>query len=226
MKRQFSRAGFIGYSLFLIVISVLITVLFYHIFIFKTFSSANNANATFIELSADKAENGPIKDANSIIEVMSYGCHYCAINEENIARMVRNLPEGVTFTAVHLTKEGSPLGAFAPIFATLEEMGIEKDKRDAIYNSVITRGVNLADNSVLEAWLVKNDISIDRYEAVRNSEAVKNRLNTMAAITQYYNINATPTFIVNKRYIMTQEGTFAEFAQKMLNLIEKDEQNP
>lgn len=226
MKRQFSRAGFIGYSLFLVVISALITVLFYHIFIFKSFSSSGNAQATFIELSAEQVENGPIKDANSIIEVMSYGCHYCAVNEDNIARMVRTLPEGITFTAIHLTKDGSPLAAFAPIFATLEEMGIEKDKRDAIYNSVITRGVNLADNSVLEAWLVKNDISIDRYESVRQSEAVKHRLNTMAAITQYYNVNATPTFIVNKRYVMTQEGTFEEFARKMVNLIEKGEQNP
>lgn len=225
MKRQYSRAGFIGYSLFLIVISALATVLFYHVFIFKTFSSASSARATLIELSADQVEKSPLAD-NSIVEVMSYACHYCAANEENIARMEKELPSGITFSAIHLTREGSSLAAYASVFATLQEMGIEKEKRDAVYLSVITRGLNLADDTVLEDWLVKNNISVEQYKSVRQSEAVKERMNTMAVISQLYNINATPTFIVNKRYVMTQEGTFEEFAKKMVQLIQKDEQNP
>jgi thiol:disulfide interchange protein DsbA len=227
MKKQYGRATVIGYSLFLIVISALMTVLFYHIFIFQTFTSTSEeAEVKLIELSAEQVKNSPIKDANSIIEVMSYGCHFCAANEENVARMVNNLPEGVSFSAIHIVKEGNPLAAYAPVFATLEEMGIEKEKRDEIYNSVIARGVNLANDSVLEGWLVKNNISVDRYDAVRQSQAVKDRLNYMAAVSQYYNINATPMFIVNKRYVLVQDGTFPEFAQKMIQLLQKGEQNP
>ncbi len=227
MKNQYSRAAVVGYSLFLIAISALMTVLFYHIFIFKSFSSAGERAATFIEFTAEQAKNSPIPfEGNSIVEVMSYGCHYCAANEENVAKMVKNLPEGTQFAVIHLSKEGSFLASYASVFATLEEMGIEKQWRDAIYNSVITRGLNLADDAVLEDWLVKNGISVEKYMAARQSQGAKNRLNGMSAITEYYKINATPSFIVNKRYLLTQEGTFAEFAEKLTKLMQKDEQNP
>lgn len=227
MKRQYGRAAFIGYSLFLIVISALMTVLFYHVFIFKTFSpSDESGRVTFTELSVEQAAGSPIKDVKSIVEVMSYGCHYCAANEGNIAKLVQDLPEGVSFSAIHLAKAGSPLASFASVFATLEEMGIEKQKRGIVYKSVIENGVNLADSSVLETWLKENGISVEQYNIARQSQAVKARMEYMEAVTDYYNIRSTPIFIINQRYIMTQDESFPEFAKKMMHYVQKDEQNP
>lgn len=222
MATQFKRITIISYSLFLIVISSLITVLFYHLFVFNTFATDESQTQAFREVSAAQIAKSPIKDAHSIIEVMSYGCHYCAANEENLAEFSRMLPAGSSFTSIHITSESSGLAAYAPIFATLEEMGIEKKVRDSAYNAVITRNVDLADEKVLNTWLEKNNIDAEKFNTLRQSDAVKNRLSMMAAITAHYDINATPMFIINKRYVVAQDSEFPQFAQRMLQLLKED----
>ncbi|ENT4822690.1 TPA: DsbA family protein [Citrobacter farmeri] len=222
MATQFKSITIISYSLFLIVISSLITVLCYHIFVFNTFATDDSQTQAFREVSAAQIADSPIKEARSIIEVMSYGCHYCAANEENLAEFSRTLPPGSSFTSIHITSENSGLAAYAPIFATLEEMGIEKKVRDSAYNAVITRNVDLADEKALNAWLGKNNIDADKFKTLRQSDAVKNRLSMMAAITAHYDINATPMFIINKRYVVAQDSEFPQFAQRMLQLLKED----
>lgn len=222
MAFQFKRSTIISYSLFLIVISSLMTVLCYHIFVFKTFATDNSQTQAFREVSAEQIASSPIQDARSIIEVMSYGCHYCAANEENLAEFTRTLPPGSTFSTIHIAGENTGLAAWAPVFATLEVMGVEKAHRDSAYNAVITRNVDLSDDKALEAWLAKNNIDTAKYKTVRQSDAVKNRLSEMAAITQHYAINATPMFIINKRYVVAQDRDFPQFARRMLELLKEE----
>ena len=166
--------------------------------------------------------NSPIKNERSIIEVMSYGCHYCAANEENLAEFSRTLPPDSTFTSIHIAGEDNGLAAYAPLFATLEVMGIEKQIRDSAYNAIITRNVDLTDEKKLNGWLVKNNIDVVKFNTFRLSKAVKERLSEMAAITAYYDINATPMFIINKRYVVAQDREFPAFAQRIRELLEED----
>ncbi|ADF59943.1 Thiol:disulfide interchange protein DsbA [Enterobacter cloacae subsp. cloacae ATCC 13047] len=166
--------------------------------------------------------NSPIKNDRSIIEVMSYGCHYCAANEENLAEFSRTLPPDSTFTSIHIADEDNGLAAYAPLFATLEAMGIEKQIRDSAYNAIITRNVDLTDEKKLNGWLVKNNIDVVKFNTFRLSKAVKERLSEMAAITAYYDINATPMFIINKRYVVAQDREFPAFAQRIRELLEED----
>ncbi|WP_336221753.1 DsbA family protein [Citrobacter amalonaticus] len=222
MATKFKRITIISYSLFLIVISSLMTVLCYHIFVFNTFAADDSKTQAFREVSAEQVANSPIKEDHSIIEVMSYACHYCAANEENLAEFSQSLPPGITFTSVHITSENNGLAAYAPIFATLEEMGIEKNVRDSAYNAIITRNIDLTDDNVLKKWLIKNNIDVTKFNTLRQSDAVKDRLSEMAAITAHYNINATPVFIINKRYVVAQDSEFPQFAQRMLQLLKED----
>lgn len=222
MATKFKRITIISYSLFLIVISSLMTVLCYHIFVFNTFAADDSKTQAFREVSAEQVANSPIKEDHSIIEVMSYACHYCAANEENLAEFSQSLPPGTTFTSVHIASENNGLAAYAPIFATLEEMGIEKNVRDSAYNAIITRNIDLTDDNVLKKWLLKNNIDVTKFNTLRQSDAVKDRLSEMAAITAHYNINATPVFIINKRYVVAQDSEFPQFAQRMLQLLKED----
>lgn len=220
---QFKRTTVISYSLLLVIVSSLMTVLFYHVFVFKSFSSeSDNQTSPQKELTIAQAEKSPIKENNSIIEVMSYGCHYCAANEDNVREFVKKLPAGVVFESIHINTEKSGLSAFAPIFATLQEMGVEPAVRDSAYNAIIARGINLTDTTELDKWLVKNSIDAAEYKKARTSEAVKHRLDEMSAITDFYDITATPIFIINKRFVVAQDSSFSEFSKRMLNLLGKD----
>jgi thiol:disulfide interchange protein DsbA len=57
---------------------------------------------------------------------------------------------------------------------------------------------------------------------LRKSKKVKERLSEMAAIADYYDINATPMFIINQRYVVAQDREFPAFAQRMLELLKED----
>lgn len=222
MTIQIKRRTFIGYSLLLIIISVLITVLCYHLFVFNTFSSDVNQTQAFREVSDEEVKNSPIKDNKTIIEVMSLGCHYCAANEDNLAEFARALPAGSQFKAIHITSDDNGLAVYAPLFATLEEMGIEEKYRDSAYNAIITRNINLSDGEALEAWLTKNNIDVGEYHRVSQSDAVKNRLNYMAEVTRHYAIRSTPIFIINRRYVVAQDRDFPAFADRMRQLLSED----
>ncbi len=162
---QFKRTTVISYSLLLVIVSSLMTVLFYHVFVFKSFSSeSDNQTSPQKELTIAQAEKSPIRENNSIIEVMSYGCHYCAANEDNVREFVKKLPTGVVFESIHINTEKSGLSAFAPIFATLQEMGVEPTVRDSAYNAIIARGINLTDAAELNKWLLKNSIDVAEYK--------------------------------------------------------------
>ena len=101
-------------------------------------------------------------------------------------------------------------------------MGVEPAVRDSAYNAIIARGINLTDAAELNKWLLKNSIDVAEYKKARASEAVKNRLDEMSAITDFYDITATPIFIINKRFVVAQDSSFPEFSKRMLNLLGKD----
>ena len=59
---QFKRTTVISYSLLLVIVSSLMTVLFYHVFVFKSFSSdSDNQTSPQKELTIEQAEKSPIK---------------------------------------------------------------------------------------------------------------------------------------------------------------------
>jgi len=214
----------IGYTFIVALISSLITVLCYQIFVFNTFSLSSSSLDSLRKVDSAIVSSSPITNENSIIEVISYGCHYCASNEEDIEKFAATLPADSTFEVIHITGEGSGLAVYSPIFATLEVMGVEHQMRDSAFNAVLTRGINLADDDVLNGWLGKNNIDVEKYHQIRQSKAVSERLEYMKKITDHYEINATPLFIVNKQFVVAKDRAFPEFGDHMRQLLtEKQE---
>ena len=227
MNIRFKPITITLYTLFVIIASSLMTVLFYHIFVFNSFSNNENQDSSFIEFTDQQVQLSPIKEDNSIIEVLSYGCHYCAVNDENVNQFTKTLPEDVTFKVVHLnTGNGAGLAAYAPIFATLEEMGIESNFRTKLYNAVINNKIELTKTDILEKWLKEQGIDTAEYTNVSQSQAVQARLIHLADITQYYQISGTPAFIINKRYVVYQDRDFPEFTAYMIELLDKSKKEP
>lgn len=213
-----SKVFFIGYTLLVILISSLITTAYFHYFVLN-----QDTKESLFFVSNSEVKNSPIKDDKSIIEIFSYGCHYCAINEENIAKLEDRMPEGSRFIRLHISNDKTTgLGRFAPIFATLSVMGIEAQHRASAYKAVIEDNIDLSDNSKLEVWLTANGIDVAKYQQASQSADVKELIAYMAAVTEYYNVNATPTFIVGKKWIALQDRKFPEFSDNLLSLLEHD----
>ncbi|ASM13598.1 thioredoxin domain-containing protein [Serratia marcescens] len=77
---------FFSYTLVIIFASSFLTALY-----FQHYVMASPA-PEFI--SPEKIEQSPLQDDNAIVEVFSYACHYCEVNESGVAELEKRLPAG------------------------------------------------------------------------------------------------------------------------------------
>ncbi|WP_432413423.1 DsbA family protein [Pantoea allii] len=217
MKKRISYV--LAYTVFVAVISAVITTAWFHIFVLNQTSSAEQQVLT--SLSTDKLDKSPIADGDDIIEIFSYGCHYCEINEKNVDELEKRMPAGKKLVRLHLSLDSQAgLARYAPVFATLEVMGIEEAHRQSAYDAVMKDKIDLSDATQRDAWLEKNKINVAEYHKVSQSDDVKARLDYMTRVSQYYDINATPTFIVAKKWMAIQDRDFPAFSDKLLSILE------
>lgn len=211
----------LAYTIFIAVVSALITTAYFHYFILNN-NSAVQQDA-LISLSAEQIANSPIKDNNSIIEIFSYGCHYCAVNEKNVSKLEKRLPAGKKLIRLHMSLDDmGGLSRYAPFFATLSVMGIEETHRVNVYNAVVKNDIDLGNSALRNQWLQENGIDVDEYNKISKSKAVTELISYMTSVTNYYNINATPTFIVSKKWVALQDRDFSAFSDQLLSLLEND----
>ncbi|WP_343039559.1 DsbA family protein [Serratia rhizosphaerae] len=174
-------------------------------------------------ISDERIKKSPIKEENAIVEIFSYGCHYCAINEKNVKELEAQLPPGSKLVRLHIgNPQNSGLSAYAPLFATLSVMGLEDKYRESAYRAIIKERLDLSDPAQLGQWLQDNGIDRTDYRSVSQSQDVKELMAYMTAVSEYYQVNATPSFIVNKKWLAQQDSDFSTFSKKLLSLLKDD----
>lgn len=206
------------YTVFVAVVSALITTAWFHTFVLN--QASDDGQQVLTSISADKLKKSPIADGEDIIEIFSYGCHYCAINEKNVEALEKQMPAGKKLVRLHFSLDNQGgLARYAPVFATLQVMGIEEAHRQSAYDAVMKNHVDLGDATQRDLWLEQNKIDVATYRKVSQSAEVKTLLDYMTRVTQYYDINATPTFIVDKKWIAIQDRDFPSFSEKLLSIL-------
>lgn len=209
---------FISYTLFIIVTTCFLTSLY-----FKHYVINQSREETLSFISPEKIAQSPLKDGNTLVEIFSYGCHYCEVNEDSIVELEKKMPVGSQLIRLHINnEEQAGLAAFAPLFATLTVMGIETQHRAAAYQAIIKENTNLADKNHLASWLKANGIDQGEYDKARDSGSVKALLAYMTSVSRYYQINATPSFIVSRKWLAVQDREFPAFSEQLLSLLQHD----
>lgn len=207
------------YTVFIAAISAGITTAWFHIFILNQVSNENEQQV-LTSLSPEKVKQSPVSDGDDIIEIFSYGCHYCAVNEQHVLDLEKKLPAGKKLVRLHFSLDGQGgLARYAPVFATLRVMGVEEKYRKSAYDAVIKNKVDLGNPASRDAWLQDNSINVEEYNKVSRSAEVTDLLTYMTRVTQYYDINATPIFIVNKKWVAIQDRDFPSFSEKLLTIL-------
>lgn len=211
-----------AYTVFVAIVSALITTAWFHTFVFN--QKGDVEQQALVSLAAEKVANSPLVGGEDIIEIFSYGCHYCEVNEENVDMLEKRMPAGKKLARLHfnLDSQGG-LARYATVFATLQVMGIEEAHRKSAYDAVIKRKIDLSDAAQRDAWLAENKISVAQYNRVSQSVKVKELMDYMTQVTRYYNINATPAFIVAKKWVAFQDSDFPVFSDKLISLLETEQ---
>ena len=207
------------YTLAVIIISSLITTACFHYFVLQPVPDKE----ALISFNKDQVRQSPIKEDNAIIEIFSYGCHYCAVNEENVNKLAQKMPPGTRLIRLHFNNQsGAGLASYSSLFSTLTVMGIEPQYRQKIYEAVLQEHLNLSLPEIRDGWLKRQGIDVEAYAQASQSSEVQALQNYLVKVSGYYQLKATPSFIVNKKWLALQEGEFSDFTQQLLSLLQHD----
>ena len=153
-----------------------------------------------------------------VLEFFAYGCIHCANLETPLAAWARRLP-----TDVKLKRMPSPallMGIDSPaIYYSLEAMGQLERLHTKLFEAAHIDNVILGNPGILNNWLEKNGVDTKKYAEVQKSFSVATKINRARRSIGDYNIELTPTLVVNGRYALVQTGETVDAFLTRLDLV-------
>ncbi len=208
----------LAYTVAIIAISAVCTTKWIEYFVLN-----GNDQEMLIDYGANAPQSSPLKESAPIVEVFSYGCHFCEKNEANVDALEKTLPAKQKITRLHINDGNNGwLSATAKIYATLRVMGIEDNYRSKLYDLVINKKADITNAEQFDQWLRENNIDVTTFRNTEKSEQVKQLMDYLQSVTRYYKVSGTPAFIVNKRWVAFQDDEFPTFGKKLVTLSESN----
>jgi thiol:disulfide interchange protein DsbA len=139
-----------------------------------------------------------------VIEFFYYGCESCNRLEPQLQAWLATLPSDVSFRRVPALRRTAWVPLTRVYFA-LEQLGEIDRLHTQVYRAVHDDGLNLGNSSELYEWAQRIGIDRGKLEPLLESDLVRARVQRARDATVGYGITATPSFVVDGRY-MTSGG--------------------
>jgi thiol:disulfide interchange protein DsbA len=139
-----------------------------------------------------------------VIEFFYYGCESCNRLEPQLQAWLATLPSDVSFRRVPALRRTAWVPLTRVYFA-LEQLGEIDRLHTQVYRAVHDDGLNLGNSSELYEWAQRIGIDRGKLEPLLESDLVRARVQRARDATVAYGITATPSFVVDGRY-MTSGG--------------------
>ncbi|MQA21010.1 thiol:disulfide interchange protein DsbA/DsbL [Rugamonas rivuli] len=135
-----------------------------------------------------------------VIEFFMYHCPACYALEPAMLAWVKKQGDKIVFRRIHLplTGENDPE---AHMFLTLEAMKLEESLHAKLLTTWHVERRRLKSDADNLDWAVKNGVDKDKYLTTYNSFSVITKLKNAGRVAGTYEVNSTPTLIVNGRYL-------------------------
>jgi protein dithiol oxidoreductase (disulfide-forming) len=153
-----------------------------------------------------------------VLEFFAYGCIHCANLEPKLEIWAKKQPPDVKLKRVPAPFAVRGVDSI-PIFYTLEAMGLQEKLHQKIFDAVNVENVNLGAPALLNKWLEKQGVDPKKYEEMQKSFSVQNKINRARNMSQDYKIAATPTLVVNGRFLLEQSGSSERMFENADRLI-------
>ena len=145
-------------------------------------------------------------DRIEVIDFFFYACPYCHELVPHLERWRSQMPADVVFRRMPVVRHDSwvPL---AQVYFTLEALGVAERLHNAVYNSYHDDNLALGEESVLTEWVQKQGLDRDKFMAIFRSDEVLRKVDQARAMTRAYDIQATPSVVVDGRYVSSSGMT-------------------
>lgn len=155
-----------------------------------------------------------------VLEFFAFGCIHCLHLEHKLVEWIARQPADVKVKRVPATYAVRGIDSI-PIFYTLEAMGVEEKLHQKIFAAANVENVILGNPATLNKWLESQGVDAKKYEEVRSSFSVQNKINRARKMTGDYKVPGTPVFVVDGRYIVEQLVTGDAGADRMFANIDQ-----
>jgi protein dithiol oxidoreductase (disulfide-forming) len=137
-----------------------------------------------------------------VLEFFAYGCPHCAALEPKLEAWSKKLPPDVKIKRVPGAAAIRGIDS-APIFYTLEAMGLQEKLQQKIFDAANVQNVILGNPATLHSWLEKQGVDIKKYDEVQKSFSIQNKISRARKMSADYQIESVPTLVVNGRFAAT-----------------------
>ena len=148
-------------------------------------------------------------DTGASIEVIDffwYGCPYCNELQPALEEWIKKKPADVTVRRVPVILKDN-WAPHARIYYTLDLLGEVERLHLKVYHSYHVEELAMSKPDVMEQWAAKNGIERRRWIDAYFSPEVDGRIARAFQATKRYDIQGTPSLVVDGRYLTSSSMT-------------------
>lgn len=160
-----------------------------------------------------------------VVEVFSYGCIHCYRLEPFLEVWKQSLPEDVAFRRLPLvTARVLPL---AQAYFTAETLGVVESVHLPLFQAIHDSGIDMTQPQYIRRLFEREaQVTREDFQRVFDSFGIRSRVSQADAKGRAYRVMATPTLVVNGRYVaeVSAAGSMESMFRVVDYLIEKERQ--
>lgn len=153
-----------------------------------------------------------------VVEFFYYGCRWCNEFEPYLNEWLRRKPADVEFFRQPALRSSRWVTLTAAFYA-LEGLGALPRLHGQLFRAYHREGVDLEDETKLVKWAQQQGIERDSFERALRSDRVQAKVNAARALTDRYEIESTPSVVVDGRYL-TSSGMAGGVAA-LMDIVEQ-----
>jgi len=139
-------------------------------------------------------------DKVEVIEFFYYGCESCNRLEPHLQSWLKTLSPDILFRRIPALRRMAWVPLTRVYFA-LEQLGEIDRMHTEVYRAIHEEGINLGISSEFFQWARKHGLDQNKAEEVLDSNSVIEKVQYARDATVAYGIRATPSFVVDGRYL-------------------------
>jgi thiol:disulfide interchange protein DsbA len=162
-------------------------------------------------------------DKVEVLEVFSYACPHCAHFQPFADQLKASLPAGAVFTYMPAVFNAT-WEPYARAYYTAESLGVVADTHQALFDALHRDHIPMRTIEDLSAFYAEHGVDKAKFIAASNSFEVESKLQRSSQMVKAYNVDGTPTIVVNGKYRITgaSAGGYPQLIELVDWLVQKE----
>ena len=162
----------------------------------------------------------PRSERVEVLDFFFYACPYCNELAPTLAQWRERREQDVTFRHVPIVRHES-WAPLAKIYYTLEAMGAVDRLHTAVYRAYHVENIALTQEAAVVQWAEQHGLDRARFLTIYRSNETREKVERARQMTFAYDIQATPSIVVDGRYLTTSGMTGPRLLRVVDALISK-----